>query len=332
MRFIKDISQETRSLLRRIYKSSKYHRVRQRAHCILLSNQGYTTSDLMGVFDVSVLTIYNWFDGWEKRRLCSLYDKKGKGRKAKLDEKHKEKVREWINIYPKNIGKVCALIKEEFGILVSKKTVKRILKALMYSWHRIKKKVKGKPDSIEYGKKKEELEELKVQDEKGLIDLRFFDETGFCLDPYVPYAWQAKGSPIEIETTVSKRLNVLGFLNVHDDLKAYTIEDNITTEVVTACIDDFCEGLKKKTVLVIDNASVHRSKALKRKIPEWKLKGLELFYLPTYSPELNLIEILWRFIKYEWIQFDAYKSWKNLVKYVEDVINNFGREYKINYG
>jgi len=33
---------------------------------------------------------------------------------------------------------------------------------------------------------------------------------------------------------------------------------------------------------------------------EWKKKGLSIFWLPTYSSELNIIEILWRLIKYSW--------------------------------
>ena len=55
-----------------------------------------------------------------------------------------------------------------------------------------------------------------------------------------------------------------------------------------------------------------------------KKKGLTIFYLPTYSPELNIIEILWRFIKYEWLNIDAYESWKSFVKAVEDVLQGVG--------
>jgi hypothetical protein len=43
MRFVEDVSQETIRMLQRIYKQSTHHRVRQRAHCILLSVQRYTT-------------------------------------------------------------------------------------------------------------------------------------------------------------------------------------------------------------------------------------------------------------------------------------------------
>jgi len=53
--------------------------------------------------------------------------------------------------------------------------------------------------------------------------------------------------------------------------------------------------------------------------------------LPTYSPELNLIEILWRFIKYEWLEIDAYSSWQSLVSSVEKIIKEFGNNYVINF-
>ena len=64
---------------------------------------------------------------------------------------------------------------------------------------------------------------------------------------------------------------------------------------------------------------------------EWKQKKLEIFWLPTYSPQLNLIETLWRFMKYEWIEKEAYLSWKNLVEYVENVLKDFGTKYTINF-
>ena len=65
MRFMKDLSQETLSLLQRMYRQSQYYRVRQRAHCIILSYQGYTAKELQKIFQVNLLTIYHWFDTWE---------------------------------------------------------------------------------------------------------------------------------------------------------------------------------------------------------------------------------------------------------------------------
>ncbi len=79
----------------------------------------------------------------------------------------------------------------------------------------------------------------------------------------------------------------------------------------------------------MDNAPFHRSKSFREKIKEWKENNIRIFYLPTYSPHLNVIEILWRFMKYEWIEFGAYKSWKTFVAYIEDVIINFGKNIEL---
>ncbi len=77
-------------------------------------------------------------------------------------------------------------------------------------------------------------------------------------------------------------------------------------------------------MVVIDNAPIHTSKAFPEKIAQWREKKLEIFWLPTYSRQLNLIEILWQFMKYEWVEIDTYSSWQNLVEYVERVLRDFG--------
>lgn len=95
--------------------------------------------------------------------------------------------------------------------------------------------------------------------------------------------------------------------------------------------DDFAAKIKKRTVIVIDNAPIHTSKAFREKIAQWKQQKLEIFWLPTYSPQLNSIEILWRFMKYEWIEIEAYSNWKSLAKYVEKVLRFFGDRYVIDF-
>jgi len=195
MRFVTNLDRETIKLLTRISKQSQYYRVRQRAHCILLSSEGYTTADLVKIFKVNRITIYNWFNAWQEKRLVGLYDRKGKGRKPKLTLDQKLSLLQWAIKFPKNIKKVCALISEDFSISVSYKTIKRVLKQFSLTWRRIRKRVKGEPDELEYQEKKQALLELKRQDEQGIIDLRYFDESGFCLTPYIPYAWQPRTRP-----------------------------------------------------------------------------------------------------------------------------------------
>ena len=60
-------------------------------------------------------------------------------------------------------------------------------------------------------------------------------------------------------------------------------------------------------------------------------KGLIVKYLPSYSPELNLIEILWRFMKYDWLPFSAYTSFQSLCEAVADILTRFGTDYTITF-
>ncbi len=164
-----------------------------------------------------------------------------------------------------------------------------------------------------------------------MIDLYFFDESAFNLVPSVPYGWVMKNETIELPSSKSKNLSVLGFINKANDLHAYTCEGSVNSDVVISCFDSFVENITKNTFVIIDNAPTHTSKKFKNKIKEWASKGLFIRNLPTYSPELNIIEILWKFIKYKWISLDAYQSYKNLVEEVEMILKNVGGKYKINY-
>ncbi len=164
-----------------------------------------------------------------------------------------------------------------------------------------------------------------------MLDLVYFDEAGFSLDPCVPYAWQPIGETLEIPTSKGKRLNVLGFLNTDNDLTPFCIESSVTSDIVVGCFDLFSETITRKTVVIIDNAPIHTSQAFQEKIPLWEKKGLFLKFLPGYSPELNLIEILWRFIKYRWLPLSAYLNFGALVEAVEEILMNMGSKYKIDF-
>lgn len=191
--------------------------------------------------------------------------------------------------------------------------------------------VGGKPDPIEYKEKTEKLSELKQLEDEGKIDLYYLDESGFCGIPCVPYGWQDIGEYLSIDSRRTKRLNVLGIMNRQNTFHAYVSEQTINSDVIIACIDTFFAVVERPTFIVVDQASIHTSNAIFDKLEEWKKRGLTIFELPPYSPELNLIEILWRFIKYEWLEIDAYSSWQSLVSSVEKILKEFGDNYVINF-
>lgn len=195
----------------------------------------------------------------------------------------------------------------------------------------MRKSLRGKRDQAQFECTQAEITELHEQEAAGKIDVYYFDESGFSLTPEVPYAWQAVGETIEIPSQRSKRLNVLGFCNKQLDFHATTVQGWVDSEIVIDGFDRFCDTINKKTTVVVDNASIHTSKKFKNKLAAWEERGLTVKYLPTYSPELNLIEIIWRFIKYQWLPLSAYSSFKNLKLELQNVLDGIGSKYQITF-
>lgn len=285
----------------------------------------------MEIFEVSRKTIHNWFVRWEDGRILGLYDQKGRGRKPKLNEQQKQQVKDWVKRHPKSLKRVVTKIEKTWNIQVSKETVKRIIKKLNMKWKRMKRGMSKSPDEWELQVKIPRLLELKEKENKGEIDLRYFDESGFSLKPYIPYGWQENKERITLKSRSSKRINVLALINRKNELFYEIKVGKVDSDVVIQVLDKFSQTLSKPTVVVIDQASIHTSDSVLKKLPEWQQKKLAIFWLPTYSPKHNIIEILWKFIKYEWIEVEAYESWNNLLDYLQKVLDNFGEEYVINF-
>ena len=167
---------------------------------------------------------------------------------------------------------------------------------------------------------------------KGKIDLVYFDQSGFNLQAKVVYAWQKRGRRIVIPVWKSTSNNVLGFM-WHDcgKFKSFVFEGSTDSNVVIGCFDIIAASLEKETVIVLDNAPIHRSEEFEEKIEEWETRGLKVYFLPTYCPSLNKIEMLWDKIKYDWLSWEAYSSYKNLCQELDKVLSQIGSLYQITF-
>lgn len=179
---------------------------------------------------------------------------------------------------------------------------------------------------------------MKKMDDEQKINLYYFDESGFSTISSVPYAWQLKGNTVEIPCFRSKQLNILGFISRDNQSFFHAVEGGVKTEQVIEAFDLFTSHYadeyvihKKPCIIILDNASTHTSDAFLAQQDNWVARGVLLHYLPPYSPELNLIEILWRKVKYEWLPLSCYLSYENLKKGVVDLLSNFGHEYRITF-
>jgi transposase len=120
-------------------------------------------------------------------------------------------------------------------------------------------------------------------------------------------------------------------MNKDNDCTPFMFNGSVNTDVVIGCFDNFSLTLEKKTFVIMDNAPVHKNKKFYSHLPEWHARGLNIKFLPPYSPELNLVEILWRKMKYEWLPFRAYMSFSKLTEWVNEILLNFGSQYVIEF-
>lgn len=331
MLLTRTIFPETQHLLYRFYRQSRHHQVRQRSHFLWLYSQGKEVSQLLSIFACTKKTLYNWIEAWNERGLLGLYPQPGRGRKETFNAEQKRQIKQWTQQHPHQLKQVVQRVKETWNITVSTDTIKRVVKSLKMSWHRFRRVVGGHPNHHEYALKKNMLENLKELDSYGVLVLYYLDETGFSLTPPLPYGWQPIGETRRILSRRSPQLNVLGLMRGQETLESYVSEQSITSDVVIACIDAFFPSVELPTVIVMDQAPIHCSQWMQAKREEWKQRNLYILELPSYSPELNRIEILWRFMKYEWVEIDAYKDWHSLVNHVENMLRGYGKEFVINF-
>ncbi|HXH70051.1 MAG TPA: IS630 family transposase [Pyrinomonadaceae bacterium] len=145
-------------------------------------------------------------------------------------------------------------------------------------------------------------------------------------------AWQFRGEEIRLTPEQGKRLSVFGFLDRANEARMWRSESSVNAQFVVDCIEQWTpEKLVKPRVLVLDNARIRRSRLVRSKLAKWEEKNLYIFFLPTYSPHLNLIERLWRKMKYEWLKPEAYASFEKLTAAVKKILNEIGSQYKIKF-
>jgi transposase len=329
-KFVNELSEEQREELRDLMKTSN-EQVRRRAHAVLLSSRGYSVDRVADIYEVDRDTVSHWLDRWEDDGTSGLHDQEGRGRKPTLNEKEQKQAIKIVEQDPRSSKRSLTKIEQKIGKKISRETLKRILKQGQKTWKRLRRSSRGKRDEVDFQAAKAELAGFRAQAAAGEIDLYYFDQAGFTLDPCVPYAWQTVGETLDIPAASSDRINVLAFLSPDLRFHPFLFEETIDSEIVIACFDSLSQILTKPTLVVIDGAPADKSNLFQARLKEWEAGGLYVYLLPAYSPELNLIEILWRMIKYHWLPLEAYESFKALMRSLIQVLKGVGSKYQIDF-
>ena len=233
---------------------------------------------------------------------------------------------------PRSLKQLQDWLNEHYGISVKTGVLGRILRQSDYVYKRMRISMKQQRDQELFEFFKKEIDLLHQDEAKGLLDVYYFDETGINLSPVVPYGWQKKGETHQLSSLPSKNHTIVGFMNKACDFYGFRFEGAANAQTTIKCMDIFAEQINKKTVVIIDNASIHKAQLVMEKAKLWKQKGLYLQFIPAYSPELNLIERLWLEVKYRWVNKPGYfDDVYELEKQIDDVIRNIGTKYTVNF-
>ena len=335
MKFIKPLSESERTTLQEALKYGPGARVRQRAHAVYLSGKGFTLSQLEVIFEAERDTLSGWLDAWEAHGVMGLYDAPRSGRPPIYTPEERRRLVELLDDKPQRLVEAQARLAEETGKAASRRTLSRVLKDQRQVWKRVRRALKGRRDPEDFEDRQALLKALHQQELEGKVQVFYFDQAGVSLSPVVPYAWQPIGETRELPVNGHRRLNLLGFLDRYNRHYLHPHEGTVRTETVIQAMEVFIERFADPHRLILvfmDNASIHHSEAFEAQRERWMARGVVVCYLPAYSPELNLIEILWRKIKYEWLPLSAYLSFDKLKKAVAEVIDGIGEKYQITFG
>ena len=175
------------------------------------------------------------------------------------------------------------------------------------------------------------LADLEQLSRRGLLDLYYGDESRVCLEGCSPYGWQFADEDVFVPSSQGAGLNCLALLTRANQCHFATTRHCIDSAFVVEQLDRLSFAIERMTVVVLDNARVHKSKRVQERRGFWQERGLFLFYLPPYSPQLNIAEILWRKLKHEWLQPGDYADAETLFYQTRQALAAVGSLLKINF-
>jgi transposase len=332
-KFVKPLTTEQREQLSAIMKSAAPQRTRMRAHAVLLSERRYSLEQIADIYQVDRDRVSQWLEWWEAEQVAGLDDDPRSGRPPKLNAAERQQALTIALQEPRALRTGLKRIADGLGKLISGETLRTLLKAERYVWKRMRRSARTWRDEAEFRAAAGELAQLRatVLGGKSAFDLWYYDEAGFTLQPSIPYAWQLVGQRLELASAHGPRQNVLGFFNLHNQFHAFAFPGTIDSNTVIHCFELFRQRQQKPAIVIIDNAPIHTSEDFEEELEHWQKDDLQVKFLPPYCPELNLIEILWHKIKYEWLPLDAYQNFKTLTASLFDVLKGIGSKYRITF-
>lgn len=152
-----------------------------------------------------------------------------------------------------------------------------------------------------------------------------------CSEGYVPYGWQFPNEEVSVSSQKGFRLNCWAMISRQNQCLWQGTEQTIDSQFILEQFDMLSLSIHQPTYVVLDNAPIHHAKIIRKRALIWQKRGLYLFFLPPYSPHLNIAETLWRQLKTGWLSPNDYFDHETLAYAVNRCLSNVGKYLKINF-
>ena len=326
-----------------------------RKNCIQLLQQAQTNGDLrrakriMAILAVVDGTLYStiattlkvseesirlWVNTFLLYGVKSFIYKKSTGRPSKLTKTQRKQLDRLISQEPQKSGFPGAcwrspmiqwLIYEKFGVEYSVFYIPQLLKNMGFSYQ----KAKFVADHKDPEKRKLWLEQkwpeiLKLAEKKDAYIL-FGDEASFPQWGSLSYTWAKRGQQPVVKTSGKRKgYKVFGLIDYFTGRFFCKGHDKgrLDTESYQSFLAEVLSKTRKHIILIQDGAPYHTSKAMRQFFAK-KANRITVFELPSYSPDYNPIEKLWKKIKEKEIHLHYFPTFDSLKNKVEEALLHF---------
>ena len=155
----------------------------------------------------------------------------------------------------------------------------------------------------------------------------------FSASPPVQRAWSPVGQSHPVTPAHHQLVSVIGVLDFAGQrLHHQQVAGTINREIFVSFLDNLITRIAKPTptFIILDNAKIHHG--LDDDITwRWMVEhNTVLCFVPPYSPELNMIEILWKQAKHHWREFVTWTK-DTLCENVRELLDGYGTKFQINF-
>lgn len=319
------LSANEKDTLSNLHQTHMHHVIRQRAHVILLRSEKISNlkiSSLTGLCEASIVDYAHQYAENDIKWVTMLNFRKPVSRLESFDEAIKT---HFENHPVSTITHACKEVLDLTGVTLKSTQMRAYLKKLGLAWR----KVGGVPAKVNIEAQQkfhdEQLQPRLKEAKAGERAIYFVDAAHFVMGAFLGFLWCF--TRIFVRTPSGRqRFNVLGALNAITQTVEMITNDSYITSI------QVCELLKKivasttlPITLVLDNARYQRCRLVMELA---KTLGVELLFLPPYSPNLNLIERLWKLTKKECLNSKYYDNFSVFSQAIQAFLGNMNTSHK----